>query len=303
MRSSPSSPSPTTLRLSGRAWDDEHNAARRPPRRPRPVPRARTTSSGPTSSASPSPSPTSARTFAMLGFGIRHRDRRQVTGEPAAHRRRPWFGDEALPARQHRRARMSAPSRPMDIPADLQAILTNSIGDVMNTTVAHTSTNTRALGWGVAVGTAQAVTTLAFWWVELSTVHALMIALIAAVYVGFAVSDGRTHVIAVECAVVVAFFVTAAAAVSVTPWILVRDLPRPWRQGPVAAPAPRSSTGPAGGRRSASPSTSPSPGSSPLRSFWASTCTDAASPQPTNPHAAALAATTDDALPTIASPS
>jgi hypothetical protein len=91
----------------------------------------------------------------------------------------------------------------------------------MNTTVSHTSTTTRALGWGVGIGAAQGAMAFAFWWVETSTVHALMVALIAAVYVGLAVSDGRTHVIAVECAVVIAFFVTAAAAVSVTPWIIV----------------------------------------------------------------------------------
>jgi hypothetical protein len=91
----------------------------------------------------------------------------------------------------------------------------------MKATVADTSTTSRAIQWGVGIGIAQASVALGFWWIEPSTVHALMIALIAAIYIGFAVSDGRTHVIAVECAVVVAFFVTAAAAVTVTPWILV----------------------------------------------------------------------------------
>ncbi len=91
----------------------------------------------------------------------------------------------------------------------------------MTATVVDPSTTTRAIQWGVGVGVAQAAIALAFWWVETSTVHALMVALIAAVYVGFAVADGRSHVIAVECTVVVAFFVTAAAAVSVTPWIIV----------------------------------------------------------------------------------
>jgi hypothetical protein len=79
----------------------------------------------------------------------------------------------------------------------------------------------RALGWGVAIGVAQAAIALAFWWLDLATVHALMIALIAAVYVGFAVSDGRTNVIATEIVVVVAFFIAAAIAVTVTPWLLV----------------------------------------------------------------------------------
>jgi hypothetical protein len=79
----------------------------------------------------------------------------------------------------------------------------------------------RALGWGIAIGVAQAAIALAFWWLDLATVHAMMIALIAAVYVGFAVSDGRTNVIATEIGVVVAFFVAAAIAVTVTPWLLV----------------------------------------------------------------------------------
>ncbi len=48
-----------------------------------------------------------------------------------------------------------------------------------------------------------------------------MIALIAAVYVGFAVSDGRTNVIAAESTVVLAFVIAAAVAVTVTPWLLV----------------------------------------------------------------------------------
>ena len=114
----------------------------------------------------------------------------------------------------------------------------------MNATVTHPSTTTdpsttsRAIGWGVGIGAAQAAIALAFWWLPLSTVHALMITLIAAVYVGFAVSDGRTRVIAVEVAVVVAFFVAAAAAVVGDAVDPRRHLPRARRQGPVAAPAP-----------------------------------------------------------------
>lgn len=90
-----------------------------------------------------------------------------------------------------------------------------------STTEVDSSTTTRAIGWGLGIGVAQAAIALAFWWLPLSTVHALMITMIAAVYVGFAVGDGRSRVIAVEVAVVVAFFVAAATAVTVTPWILV----------------------------------------------------------------------------------
>jgi len=48
-----------------------------------------------------------------------------------------------------------------------------------------------------------------------------MVALIAAVYIGFAVSDGRTNVIIAESTIVVAFFIASAAAVTVTPWLVV----------------------------------------------------------------------------------
>jgi hypothetical protein len=89
------------------------------------------------------------------------------------------------------------------------------------TVAGDVSRTNRALSWGVAVGAAQAGVALAFWWLEPATVHALMVVLIAAVYIGFAVSDGRTNVIAVESVVVGAFFVVATVAVAVTPWLLV----------------------------------------------------------------------------------
>lgn len=87
--------------------------------------------------------------------------------------------------------------------------------------VAHPSTTNRALSWGVAVGVVQAAVAMGFWWLDTSTVHALMVTLIAAIYIGFAVSDGRTRVIAVESTVVLAFVVTSAVAITGTPWLLV----------------------------------------------------------------------------------
>ena len=94
----------------------------------------------------------------------------------------------------------------------------------MNAVVTPTdraSTTTRALAWGAAIGAAQAALAMAFWWLDPSTVHALMITMIAGVYIGFAVADGRPKVIAVESAVVVAFVVTSAVAVTLTPWLVV----------------------------------------------------------------------------------
>jgi hypothetical protein len=75
--------------------------------------------------------------------------------------------------------------------------------------------------WGFILGAITVVSAPAFWWLELSTVHALTIALIAAVYIGFAVADGRPKVILVEAAVATMFVVLAATAVTGTAWLLV----------------------------------------------------------------------------------
>ena len=55
--------------------------------------------------------------------------------------------------------------------------------------------------WGLAFGAIQAASPLALRWLDPATVHALSITLIAAVYIGFAVGDGRPKVIAVETVV------------------------------------------------------------------------------------------------------
>jgi hypothetical protein len=45
--------------------------------------------------------------------------------------------------------------------------------------------------WGVVFGAIQAASPLGFWWLDPATVYALLLTLIAAVYIGFAVADGR----------------------------------------------------------------------------------------------------------------
>ena len=75
--------------------------------------------------------------------------------------------------------------------------------------------------WGFVVGGLNVVSAWAFWWLDLSTFHALAIVLIASVYIGFAVADGRAKVIAVEVAVASVFVVLAATAVTGTAWLLV----------------------------------------------------------------------------------
>ena len=75
--------------------------------------------------------------------------------------------------------------------------------------------------WGVVVGALQAASPVAFWWLDPATVYALGLALIAAVYIGFAVADGRPSVIVVECVVAAVFVVLAAAGVTGSAWLLV----------------------------------------------------------------------------------
>jgi len=75
--------------------------------------------------------------------------------------------------------------------------------------------------WGLALGAVQAASPALFWWLEPATLHALYISLIAAVYIGFAVADGRPKVIAVEAAVASGFFLIAAISVTATAWLLV----------------------------------------------------------------------------------
>ena len=78
--------------------------------------------------------------------------------------------------------------------------------------------------WGVVVGVAQAATPLVFWWLDTAVVYALGLAVIASVYIGFAVADGRRTVLAVETTVAGVFIVIAAAAITGTPWLLVVGL-------------------------------------------------------------------------------
>jgi hypothetical protein len=78
--------------------------------------------------------------------------------------------------------------------------------------------------YGVIVGVAQAASPFLVWWLPAGTVYALGLVVIASVYIGFSVADGRPRVIAVECAVAAVFVVVAAAAVTGPPWLLVLGL-------------------------------------------------------------------------------
>jgi len=77
------------------------------------------------------------------------------------------------------------------------------------------------LMWGVLWGVIQAAAPLGFWWLDAATVYGISIALIATVYIGFAVADGRPAVIAVETTVAGAFVVLAAAGITGSAWLIV----------------------------------------------------------------------------------
>jgi hypothetical protein len=90
--------------------------------------------------------------------------------------------------------------------------------------VAWTGSLRKPILWGVAIGILQAFSPVGLWWVDGALVWAISLAMIAAIYIGFAVADGRPGVIAVEVAVATVFVVIAAIAVTVSPWLVVIGL-------------------------------------------------------------------------------
>src|SRR3954468_21933345 len=133
--------------------------------------------------------------------------------------------------------------------------------------------NRAAMLWGIAVGLLQAATPLLIWWLDRATVYALGLVVIAGIYVGFAVADGRAKVIAVESGVAFAFVVVAAAAVTGHPGCSWPAWPATGSRTSGSS-APTSSPPRAGGRPSAWSSTGSWPRSSPWRSPPACTSGD-----------------------------
>jgi hypothetical protein len=80
------------------------------------------------------------------------------------------------------------------------------------------------VAWGALVGCLQAASPLAFFWLDATAVYALGLAVIAAIYIGFGVADGRGRVLAVETTVASAFVVLAAVAVPGSAWLVVVGL-------------------------------------------------------------------------------
>ena len=78
--------------------------------------------------------------------------------------------------------------------------------------------------WGVVFGLVQAAAPLGLWWLRPATVYAISLALIAAVYIGLAVADGRRKVVAVEVSVATVFVLVGAVAVTGSLWVAVAGL-------------------------------------------------------------------------------
>lgn len=81
-----------------------------------------------------------------------------------------------------------------------------------------------AVLWGAITGAVQAASPLAVWWLTPSAVYAFGLAIIASIYVGFAVADGRTKVLFAEIGVATVFVIVSAIAVTGPAWILVAGL-------------------------------------------------------------------------------
>jgi RsiW-degrading membrane proteinase PrsW (M82 family) len=73
-------------------------------------------------------------------------------------------------------------------------------------------------------GGIQAASPLLLWWLAPATVYAISLIVIAPIYIGLAVADGRPFIIAVESSVAALFVVVAAAAITGPAWLLVIGL-------------------------------------------------------------------------------
>ena len=73
---------------------------------------------------------------------------------------------------------------------------------------------------GVAFGAIQVLSPIAFRWLPAATVQSILLAMIAAIYIGFAVADGRPKVLLVEVVVASGFVALATVSVVGPVWLL-----------------------------------------------------------------------------------
>jgi hypothetical protein len=74
------------------------------------------------------------------------------------------------------------------------------------------------------VGILQALSPVAFWWVDRDLIWALGLVVIGSIYIGFAVADGRRNVIIAEITVASGFIILALVAITASPWLVVIGL-------------------------------------------------------------------------------
>lgn len=78
--------------------------------------------------------------------------------------------------------------------------------------------------YGIVIGIVQTLSPLAFWWLGQQQVWAVALVVIAPVYIGLAVADGRRTVVVAEILVASAFIILALVAMTVSPWLIVIGL-------------------------------------------------------------------------------
>ncbi|MCY7419396.1 MAG: hypothetical protein LH650_13070, partial [Chloroflexi bacterium] len=84
----------------------------------------------------------------------------------------------------------------------------------------HTSSVRVPVLVGLVLGTVQVAAPAVIWWLDGRTLQGLLLGVIASVYIGFAVADGRPRVLALEIAITSLFVVLATASLVTPAWLL-----------------------------------------------------------------------------------
>jgi len=100
----------------------------------------------------------------------------------------------------------------------------SALGGQRELTATWTGSLRTPILWGVVVGILQAGLPVGMWWLDSVLVWAISLVVIASIYVGFAVADGRPIVIAVEVGVALGFVILAAIGITTSPWLVVIGL-------------------------------------------------------------------------------
>jgi hypothetical protein len=126
--------------------------------------------------------------------------------------------------RQEHGARLAAGKPPACFDAPMTVQRPVSTGPSTDSVNAWAGSLRLPILWGVAVGIVQAVSPAGFPWLDGALVWAIGLVIIAPVYIGLAVADGRPAVVAAEVGVATAFIIVAIFAVTVSPWLVVIGL-------------------------------------------------------------------------------